>query len=55
VDYPTLQNGYTVSGSITTNGSTGTKLPVSDITTYQLTVSHDGLTVFTLNTSNSTF
>ena len=34
VNYPTLQNGYTVSGTITTNGATGTSLPGSDITSW---------------------
>jgi hypothetical protein len=32
VNYPRFQNGYTVSGTITTNGATGFHLPGSDIT-----------------------
>jgi hypothetical protein len=36
VNYPTLQNGFTVSGTITTNGATGTSLPGIDITSWDI-------------------
>jgi hypothetical protein len=38
VDYSSITNPYTVSGSITTNGATGTNLPISDITGYDILV-----------------
>jgi hypothetical protein len=39
VNYPKLQNGYTVTGTITTNGTTGTQLPTTDITSWDITIS----------------
>jgi hypothetical protein len=39
VDYPDLQNGYTVSGTITTNGATGTFLPGTAITSWDILIS----------------
>jgi hypothetical protein len=53
VDYPALQNGYTVSGTITTNGSIGTHLPAMDITAWNITVSKMGVTQFTVTSANS--
>jgi hypothetical protein len=38
VNYPAYQNGYTLSGSITTDGATGT-LAASDITAWSVTIS----------------
>ena len=35
VNYPALQNGYTVSGTITTNGAIGTALPSTDIMSWE--------------------
>jgi hypothetical protein len=53
VDYPTLQNGYTVSGTITTNGATGAALPGTDITAWDITITMGSTTIFTLTPSNS--
>jgi hypothetical protein len=53
VNYPTLQNGFTVSGTITTDGSTGPALPGSDITAWNIVISN-GLGVVTIiNPSDS--
>jgi hypothetical protein len=54
VNYPTLQNGYTVTGTITTNGATGTALPGTDITSWDITISLGSTTVATLTPSDST-
>jgi hypothetical protein len=53
VDYPTLQNGYTVSGTITTNGATGMNLPASDLTSWDITISLGSNTVATITQANS--
>jgi hypothetical protein len=53
VDYPTLENGYTVTGTITTNGATGTSLPASDITSWDITISKGSTTIFTLTPMES--
>ena len=52
VNYPSLQNGYTVEGTITTNGAMGDFLPASDISGWSITISGP-LGSFDLNTSNS--
>jgi hypothetical protein len=53
VNYPTLQNGFTVTGTITTDGSTGSALPGSDITAWNIVISN-GLGVVTIiNPSDS--
>lgn len=44
INYPTLQNGYTVSGSITTDGNTGI-LNSNDITSYYVAISLNGVPV----------
>jgi hypothetical protein len=54
VNYPDLQNGYTVSGTITTNGATGTGLPGTDITSWDISISLGNTTITTINTTNST-
>jgi hypothetical protein len=54
VNYPTLQNGYTVTGTITTNGATGTALPGTDITSWNITISLGSTAVATLTPSDST-
>jgi hypothetical protein len=51
VNYPTLQNGFTVSGTITTNGATGTLLPARDITSWDITIS--GITGITFTPEDS--
>ena len=43
VNYPDLQNGWTLSGTITTDGTTGT-IQSSDITSWTWTVTMDGTT-----------
>jgi hypothetical protein len=50
VDYPPLENGYTVSGTITTDGNTGT-LAASDITSWTLQISQGPTTIDSLNSS----
>jgi LPXTG-motif cell wall-anchored protein len=50
VDYPALQNGYTVSGTIVTDGHTGTLLS-SDVTSWSLTVSQGATTIYSLNSA----
>jgi PEP-CTERM motif len=52
VNYPTLQNGYTVSGTITTDGNTGT-LGLVDLTTWDISVQKSGVTQFSLTPSNT--
>jgi hypothetical protein len=53
VNYPTLQNGYTVSGTITTNGATGTVLPGIDITSWDISITKGTTTVVTLTPTDS--
>jgi hypothetical protein len=53
VNYPTLQNGYTVSGTITTNGDTGTTLPGTDITSWDISITKGTTTVVTLTPTDS--
>jgi hypothetical protein len=53
VNYPALQNGYTVTGSITTNGATGTALGPADIKSWDITISKPGVTPVTLKPTNS--
>jgi hypothetical protein len=52
VNYPSLQNGYTVSGNITTDGSTGA-IPQSAITHWDITVSKGTTVEFTLTPKSS--
>ena len=55
VNYPTLQNGFSVSGTITTDGSTGTMLPGTDITDWHIVVNEpNGSEVIALTPVNST-
>ena len=44
VNYPALQNGYTVSGTITTLVDQGTSLPPSDITAWNITITGPSFT-----------
>jgi hypothetical protein len=53
VNYPDLQNGYTVSGTITTNGATGTFLPGTDITSWDISITKGTTTVVTLTPTDS--
>ena len=48
IDYPTLQNGYTVTGTITTDGTIGAIGP-NDITNWDVTISLNGVTDITFN------
>jgi hypothetical protein len=52
-NYPSLQNGYTVSGTITTNGATGTGLFASDITSWNITITSGSSTIETFTNTNS--
>jgi hypothetical protein len=45
VNYPAAQNGYTISGTITTNGATGTNLPGTDITSWDITITKGTTTI----------
>jgi hypothetical protein len=53
VNYPDRQGGYTVSGTITTNGATGSSLPGSDITSWSITITGP-LANDTLDPTNTT-
>jgi hypothetical protein len=53
LNYPTLQNGYTVTGTITTDGSTGMELPGTDITSWDIVISKGTTTIGTLNPSDT--
>jgi hypothetical protein len=46
VDYPALQDGYTIAGTITTNGDIGTGLPAGDITSWDITITSGSYTIF---------
>jgi hypothetical protein len=37
VNYPIPEDGFTITGTITTNGATGTALPAADITSWNIT------------------
>jgi hypothetical protein len=52
-NYPSLQNLYTVSGTITTNGATGTGLPFSDITSWNITITSGSSTIETFTNTHS--
>jgi PEP-CTERM motif len=52
VNYPALQNGFTVSGTITTNGATGSSLPGIDITSWDINIAFQS-TLTTLTPSNT--
>jgi len=52
VNYPTLQNGYTVSGFITTDGATG-GIVATNIPNWNIAVTRSGLPIFDLNPTNS--
>jgi hypothetical protein len=54
VNYPTLQNGYSVSGTITTDGTTGS-ITATDITTWDISVTISGSPLFTQTPSDSYF
>jgi hypothetical protein len=53
VNFPDLQNGYTVTGTITTNGATGT-IPPSDITSWDITITQGNNTIEEFTTTNTT-
>jgi hypothetical protein len=53
VNYPALQNGYDVTGTITMNGTTGTLLPGTDITSWDINITKGGTAVATFNPSDS--
>jgi hypothetical protein len=53
VSYPALQGGYTVSGTITTNGDTSPDFGTPDLTGWNITVSDASGTVFELTPQNS--
>jgi PEP-CTERM motif len=53
VNYPSLQNGFTVSGTIPTDGTTGDFLTQNNVVSYDLTVLQGNTVVFTETTANS--
>jgi hypothetical protein len=53
VNYPELQNGYTVSGTITTDGQTGT-ITTADITSWDVSVLLSGVIQLNFTPTNST-
>ncbi len=52
-NYPAVQNGITVSGTITTDGSTGIETNTSFITSFDVTLSSPGSAPFVLQPSDS--
>jgi hypothetical protein len=52
-NYPAIQNGYTVTGTITTDGTTGTFLPATDITDWHITIQLGTATVETFDPTDS--
>ena len=53
VDYPSISTPYTVSGTITTNGDTGTLLPSSDIVSWDITIFRGASIIASITTVNS--
>jgi hypothetical protein len=53
VAYPTITSPYSVSGTITTNGATGTALDGTDITGWDITVTQGTTPIFELTPTNS--
>jgi hypothetical protein len=53
MNYPTIQDGYTVSGTITTNATTGTSLPGTDISSFDITITMGSTTVAEFTPANS--
>jgi hypothetical protein len=51
VPYPSITNPYTVSGTITTNGEIGSELPVSDITSWDITITNGTTLIATFTPS----
>ena len=51
--YPDVTSPYTVSGTITTNGATGTSLPGSDIIAWDITISQASSTIVEITPTNS--
>jgi len=54
VNYPTLQNGYTVTGTITTNGAIGLTLPATDITSWAITITKGTTRIAEFDPTNTT-
>jgi hypothetical protein len=54
LNYPNLQNGYTVTGTITTDGTIGQVLPGIDITSWDINILMGATTIATLTPPNST-
>lgn len=53
VAYPSITDPYTVSGTITTNGATGTALPASDITGWDINITNGPTNVFDFTPATS--
>jgi hypothetical protein len=53
-NYPTVQNGYTISGTMTTDGGTGL-ITNSDVLTWDISVTSSGSPLFALTPSDSDF
>jgi hypothetical protein len=53
VAYPTITSPYSVSGTITTNGATGTQLPATDIIGWDITVAQDSNQIFDITPTTS--
>lgn len=52
-NYASLQNGYTVSGSITTDGTIGQLVTTSDLTSWDIIISQGSTVLSTLSSTNS--
>jgi hypothetical protein len=53
VDHPAAQDGYAVSGTITTDGAIGTNLPRDHITDWDITITQGTTTIGELSPSNT--
>ena len=52
MNYPSLQNGYTISGTVTTDGNTGT-ISDGDVTSWSIAISLSGVNQYTFTPDNS--
>ena len=55
VDYPADENGYTVSGTITTDGSTGTETSGGFIESWSVSITKNGTTIADFASTQSGF
>jgi hypothetical protein len=52
-NYASLQNGYTISGSITTDGTIGQLVTTSDLTSWDIIISQGATVISTFTSTNS--